>query len=428
MTLVAILIRMSSPSQQMPSPVRLLPWAIALYAAYRYYLRVRRPHLSLWTNLLSWYLDGADLLPFLTEGVRTPEELQRVVEKHRFIWKDTVAKAAMVIPKTKMRLVKEVEVPSRSGSSQVNSRGDSQGTLQGSLQGTLQRNSQSRGENPHYIKCRLYKPTGGDANLPVIMTLHGGGWSLGSPDIYDEFNRRVAQGSNAVVVAVDYRLAPEHKFPKGLEDCEDVMAWIWAENQTLVEFGGSPKMLGFAICGDSAGGQLTAVLAVHAKKSNIDVTLQGLIYPAVAACCLPLWRSPPYIPQTKDSTNQNARGGVLTYPGMLLLWESLLNDPTTEFSDPRVSPILFSLEDLKGTADAVVFTGFGDVLRDEGEAYAKRLKAASVPTEHVEFPDTLHAFMSLFALKGYEESFAYLCAAMRKSFEKYQKQRSGMSS
>jgi acetyl esterase len=205
------------------------------------------------------------------------------------------------------------------------------------------------------------------ARLPVIVYLHGGGWMLGTLDSVDAVCRGLAQAAQALVVSVDYRLAPEHPFPAALEDALAVAGWLAGHAE---EWGGDPRRL--AVAGDSAGGNLAAVVA---RRLRDRVAFQLLVYPAVDARA----GTPSY--------DAFAEGWGLTATGMREMWASYAAGAAPE--DPDLSP---AGADLAGCPPAWVLVAEADVLRDEGEAYARRLQAAGVPVALVRPAGTAHGF------------------------------------
>ena len=164
------------------------------------------------------------------------------------------------------------------------------------------------------VPCRIYRPKA-RGTLPVFMFIHGGGYSFGSIYVYDSLVRELADKSKCVIVSVDYRLSPEHKFPSGLEDCEDVLDWISSRPETLVSAVNSdPNRV--AVGGDSAGGNFTASVAVYAKQKGINLAIQCLVYPATSMYCIPHWRQPP-LPLPSDSAVLYSKGPLLNYSPMV---------------------------------------------------------------------------------------------------------------
>ncbi|HUT49494.1 MAG TPA: alpha/beta hydrolase [Alphaproteobacteria bacterium] len=228
------------------------------------------------------------------------------------------------------------------------------------------------------VPVRVYTPEA-DGVLPVLVYFHGGGWAFGDLESHDAMCRIIAHQAGCLVVAVDYRLAPEHKFPAGLEDCIAATRWCAEHGR---EIGGDPARL--AVGGDSAGGNLAAAVAQAARNGGgPKLALQWLIYPAVDFTA------------DNASLRENAEGFLLTKAAIDWTLKQYVTD-ASEARDPRASPGLAS--DLAGLPPALVQTAEFDPLRDEGEAYADALKAAGVPTETIRYDGMVHGFMRMGAL------------------------------
>jgi acetyl esterase len=225
------------------------------------------------------------------------------------------------------------------------------------------------------VPVRVYRPSP-DPDLPVVMYFHGGGWTIGTVEQFDPILRQVANATNAIVVAPDYRLAPEHPFPAALDDCWTALGWT-AKNAST--FGGDGTRL--AVMGDSAGGNLSAVCALQARDAGgPELALQVLIYP-VTDCDF-----------TTSSYQENAEGYLLGADQMRWFFRCYTRgdvDPT----DWRICPL--RARDVAGVAPAPVFTAEFDPLRDEGEAYARRLLEAGVPVQKRRYDGMIHAFFGL---------------------------------
>jgi acetyl esterase len=224
------------------------------------------------------------------------------------------------------------------------------------------------------LPARLYRPS--EEIAPgVLVWLHGGGFVLGSLDGADVEARALAAASGCAVVSVDYRLAPEHRFPAAPEDCYAAAAWV-AEHAPSLGAASGPLAVG----GDSAGGNLAAVVARLARdRGGPSVDLQLLVYPVVARA-----------PDT-GSYRQFADGYWLTADAMEWFWRHYL-PPGQDGSDPRASPLL--CDSLAGLPPAVVATAECDVLRDEGEQYAARLRADGVSVQLRRHVGMLHGFLA----------------------------------
>jgi acetyl esterase len=224
------------------------------------------------------------------------------------------------------------------------------------------------------IPARVYRPR--DEIAPgILVWLHGGGFVLGSPDGSDTTARALAGASGCIVVSVDYRLAPEHPFPAAPEDCYAATNWVTRHAASLGAAEGR-----VAVGGDSAGGNLAAVVALLARdRGGPSIDLQVLVYPVVErAADTPSYRA-------------FAEGYWLTAEGMAWFWRHYLSS-SRDGADPRASPMLAT--SLAGLPPAVVATAEYDVLRDEGERYADRLRAAGVPVALRRHDGMLHGFLS----------------------------------
>jgi acetyl esterase len=227
------------------------------------------------------------------------------------------------------------------------------------------------------VPVRIYypsEPAEGQA-APAFVYAHGGGFVVGDLDMVETMCRTVCRESHAIVVSVDYRLAPEHRFPKGLEDVIAVTRYIAREGHKL---GIDPKRL--AIGGDSAGGNLAAAAcqALHGRE-GIALRYQVLIYPVTDLTC------------SEPSYKDLGTGYPLTAERMRNYINLYLADPTGEARDPRASPLLAA--SLAGQPPALVIVAGLDPLVDEGKAYARRLTEAGSEAEVVEVPDHPHGFL-----------------------------------
>ncbi len=223
------------------------------------------------------------------------------------------------------------------------------------------------------LRARVYRPEE-DGPLPTVVFFHGGGWVIGDLDTHDNMVRNVCRGARAVVVAVDYRLAPEHPFPAAADDAVAAARWV---AQHLEEFGGSDRL---AVAGDSAGGNLAAVVAQVLRDDGTPLAGQFLVYPAVDA------------EGEYPSRVDNAQGYFLEkdtmdwfYGHYAGAWE--------DARDARLSPLHGA--DLSGLPPAVVVTAEYDPLRDEGEAYGGALEAAGVHAEVLRYDGMIHGFFDM---------------------------------
>src|SRR5579884_1336714 len=228
------------------------------------------------------------------------------------------------------------------------------------------------------IPLRLYRGIGTEAAapLPVLVYFHGGGWVVGDIDSHDPLCRHIANGAQCAVVSVDYRLAPEHKFPAAVEDCFAAAAWV-AEQGTAL--GIDPERL--AVGGDSAGGNLAAVVSLLARdQGGPRICYQLLIYPAVDAA------------MDHPSIHRFAEGHLLTRATMEWFYAQYLRGPE-DIDDWRASPL--RAPDLGRLPPAFVVTGGYDPLCDEADAYARRLERCGVPVRLRHHPDQIHGFCSM---------------------------------
>ncbi len=225
------------------------------------------------------------------------------------------------------------------------------------------------------IPVRIYTPDA-PAPKPVIAFFHGGGFVICSVDTHDGLARRLANATGAVVVSVEYRLAPEARCPAAADDCYAATQWVYEHG---AELGGDTSRL--TVAGDSAGGNLAAVVAQMAReRSAPPIASQVLIYPVIDAACDSL------------SYTENGEGYFLEAHGMRWFWEHYLG-PDGDGTHPLASPI--RANDFSGLPPAVVITAEYDPLRDEGEAYAAALEAAGVPVVLRRYDGMIHGFVSM---------------------------------
>jgi acetyl esterase len=233
------------------------------------------------------------------------------------------------------------------------------------------------------IPVRVYTPSGRElaraGRLPVLVYYHGGGWTLGSLATYDNLCRALAGEAGVVVVSVDYRLAPEYPFPAAVQDAHLALWWV-ARNAD--DLGADPGRL--AVGGDSAGGNLATVVARRARQEGLGVVLQVLFYPStdVSRTDYPSYR-------------QYGQGHWLTSSAVEKFRSFYLPDPVT-WRDPEASPLLAADEEVRRLPPALIMTAGCDVLRDEGQAYAERLRGLGVAVDYRFEPEMIHACLSLF--------------------------------
>ncbi len=228
------------------------------------------------------------------------------------------------------------------------------------------------------FRVRVYRPAG-PGPFPALVYFHGGGWVLGDLESHDDVCRSLAKRTPCVVVSADYRRAPEAKYPAPLDDCEAALRWTAARARDL---GVDPAKV--AVGGDSAGGNLAAALAIRVRdRGGPAIAFQLLIYPATDRSV------------GTDSYREFATGTGLTRANMQWFWDCYLT-ATAERDNPEVSPL--RAKSLRGLPPAFVLTAHHDVLRDEGEEYARRLQEAGVPVEAVRFRGVNHGFIRMGAL------------------------------
>ena len=244
------------------------------------------------------------------------------------------------------------------------------------------------------IPLRLYRPLGAGTagTLPVLVFFHGGGWVIGDLDTHDTLCRQLANRSGCAVVSVDYRLAPEHRFPAAVDDCLAATRWVGAQASAL-----GLDAARLAVGGDSAGGNLAAVVAIAARDAgDLAVAFQLLIYPATDQ-----HRSAP-------SHTTNGEGYLLTRDSMAYFTGHYLPDPAG-YADWRASPLLHP--DLSRLPPALVLIAGYDPLRDEGAAYAATLTAAGNRATLVCFEREIHGFILMGRVLHEADSAVTLCAA-----------------
>ena len=221
---------------------------------------------------------------------------------------------------------------------------------------------------------RFYESTAHPRPGPMVVYFHGGGWVRGSIAGYDAVCGEVAARTGALVVSVDYRLAPEHPFPAAVEDAYDATCWAVSRSEVL---GVDPARV--AVMGDSAGGNLAAVVAQLARAEGTpDLAAQVLVYPGTDATL------------SSPSMLENAHEPVLTRENVVDFLA--LYQPDGDRRDPRLSPLL--ADDLAGLPRALVQTAGHDPLRDDGRRYADALRAAGVPVRYTEYTDAPHGYLS----------------------------------
>lgn len=229
----------------------------------------------------------------------------------------------------------------------------------------------------------------------VIVYYHGGGWVLGNIDEYTTLGSKLAERTSCAVVLVDYRKAPEHRYPTAVDDSYAALEWTAARITDIA--GGDVPLF---VAGDSAGGNISAVMAVRARdRGGPNIDMQVLIYPVTDA----------------DFDNESyvdpENALVLTREAMVWFWDHYVPDEAQR-AEPDASPL--HTPDLSGLPPAVVLTAEHDVLRDEGEAYARRLEEAGVAVDFRRHERQLHGFFSLLMLPGSEKGMQQVVRAIRR--------------
>ncbi|THC51809.1 alpha/beta hydrolase [Streptomyces sp. A1499] len=228
------------------------------------------------------------------------------------------------------------------------------------------------------VRVRIVKPLDVDDLLPVVLYIHGGGWVIGNAGTHDRLVRELAVGAHAAVVFVEYDRAPEAAYPVAIEQAYATARWITEKG---AQAGLDASRL--AVAGDSVGGNMAAALTLMAKqRGDVSFTHQSLYYPVTDAG------------QDTASYREFANGPYLTAKAMAWFWDNYTSDPAQR-AEITASPLRATLEDLQGLPPALVLVDDNDVLRDEGEAYARELTQAGVPTTSIRYNGSLHDFMVL---------------------------------
>ncbi len=244
------------------------------------------------------------------------------------------------------------------------------------------------------VAMRLVRPASvsDDAALPVLVYFHGGGWVIGDLDTHDVLCRSLAAGAGCAVLAVDYRLGPEHRFPAAVDDCVAALRFVQAEGDGL-----GLDTSRIAVGGDSAGGNLAAVVCLAQREAGLPLpAFQLLIYPATDQRAV------------APSHTSNGQGYLLTTDSMAYYRGHYIAD-AAQWTDWRASPLLAT--DHAGLPPALVLTAGFDPLRDEGRQYADVLSAAGVPTQYVCFERQIHGFITMGRLIAEANTAVDLCAA-----------------
>ena len=245
------------------------------------------------------------------------------------------------------------------------------------------------------VRVRIVQPPDAAGTLPAILYMHGGGWVLGNAHTHDRLVRELAVGTGAAVVFVEYDRSPEVHYPVALEQGYATARWIMREGAAN---GLDPERI--AVAGDSVGGGMTAALALMAdERGDVRFAQQSMYYPVTDAA------------MDTGSYEQFAEGYFLAAKGMAWFWDAYLPDVDRR-SEPYASPLRATDEQLAGLPPAFVIVDEADVLRDEGEAYAGRLRAAGVPVTTVRYDGITHDFMMLNPLSNTRATRAAVAQAI----------------
>lgn len=228
------------------------------------------------------------------------------------------------------------------------------------------------------VRVRIVRPKGAVGPLPVVLYIHGGGWILGNAGTHDRLVRELATGADAAIAFVEYDRSPEAQYPVAIEQAYATAQWILREGAAH-----DLDASRIAAAGDSVGGNMTAAVTILAKqRGDVQIVHQSLYYPVTDAA------------QDTASYREFADGPFLSVDAMAWFWDAYCPDPGRRL-DITVSPLRATIDDLAGLPPAFVIVDENDVLRDEGEAYARKLTAAGVRTTSVRYNGTLHDFMML---------------------------------
>ena len=231
------------------------------------------------------------------------------------------------------------------------------------------------------LKLRIFRPEESSGALPVVMYFHGGGWVLGDADTYDYYMRELTNGTDTAVVFVEYSRSPEARYPVALEECFAATRWVAAHGNEI-----NVNSSRLAVAGDSAGGNMAAVVCLLAKqRGGPEIAAQVLIYPATGHVF------------DSASFKEFAAGYFLTRENSQWFWQQYTGGAAVEH-EITACPLEATPEQLKGLPRALVITGECDVLRDEGEAYARKLTQAGVPVVCTRYLGAIHGFMGINAL------------------------------
>ncbi|WP_328779660.1 alpha/beta hydrolase [Streptomyces canus] len=252
------------------------------------------------------------------------------------------------------------------------------------------------------VRTRIVKPAGATGTLPVVIYIHGAGWVFGNAHTHDRLVRELAVGTGAAVVFPEYDLSPEARYPVAVEQNYTVARWV-------VEQGAAKGLdaTRIAVAGDSVGGNMTAALTLMAKeRGDVPLVQQVLFYPVTDASF------------DTGSYRQFAEGYFLRRDAMQWFWDQYTTDEKQR-AEITASPLRASIDQLRDLPPALVITAEADVLRDEGEAYANRLREAGVPVTAVRYQGIIHDFVMLNALRethAAEAAIAQAVSTLRTAF------------
>ncbi|MFF7280992.1 alpha/beta hydrolase [Streptomyces griseorubiginosus] len=245
------------------------------------------------------------------------------------------------------------------------------------------------------VRARIVKPAGAGGTLPVILYIHGAGWVFGNAHTHDRLVRELAVGAGAAVVFPEYDLSPEARYPVAIEQNYAVAQWIVRDGA-----GKGLDATRVAVAGDSVGGNMSAALTLMAKeRGDVSLVQQVLFYPVTDAA----FDTPSY--------RQFAEGYFLRLDAMQWFWDQYTTDPARR-AEITASPLRATTEQLTGLPPALVVTAEADVLRDEGEAYANKLRQAGVPVTATRYQGIIHDFVMLNALRGTHAAEAAITQAV----------------
>lgn len=249
------------------------------------------------------------------------------------------------------------------------------------------------------VNVRFVKPQGNFETLPLIVYCHGGGWVMGDKDVFDMTIKTISIHTKSIVAFVEYSRSPEAKYPVAINQIYGVLKYLSVNGSS---YNIDAKRI--AIVGDSAGGNMAAAVALMAKKNNdINLCFQALIYPVTDA------------DMSSESYNDFENGPWLSKKAMEWFWDEYLTDKKDKY-DMCVSPLKTDIKDLQGLPPALVIVAENDILRDEGEEYARKLIAAGVDTACVRINNTCHDFLMLNALresKATKAAYKLLCKFLK---------------